>query len=373
MDKLLRMDKDLDLAQKCKLLLNEEWTEVVRSFTENQLVEFIDNTNSARVRQILTSSTKSYHYVLPTQLLAKCVNNKLDARSLQAAFKTKGAFDARSIAHEVIVPFDKLNNNVLGGSNEPYVNNPLRYPAILSRYRNQQKNKEDWDLLVDMLAEIQLAKDVNFYKSFLRQVLLEIYKLLSGVVVIYPTPSRISLNRTIELTNKFVAEKSGGERLESIITALLRTIGTKFNLFDKIERAKVNASDTSTGLSSDIQCWQNDQIILAVEVKEKELTLTQFESTVQNARTNKISEILFVAEKGLARDENNEIQKKIGQEFVSGQNIYVINFVSLVVGVLILLGEKGRVEFLRNVGPELDRVDSSILHRKRWAELLRET
>ncbi len=46
---------------------------------------------------------------------------------------------ARQVAHKVIVPFDQQHNQVLGGSKEPYVNNPLRYPGITLDYRNQQR------------------------------------------------------------------------------------------------------------------------------------------------------------------------------------------------------------------------------------------
>lgn len=366
------MNKELSFVEKCRIYLNVHWERIQKKITEDEALEFTNKTISGKIKQILTSETKSYHYVLPTQLLAKCVDYSLDIRSLQASFNSKGAFDARTIAHQVIVPFDKSNNNVLGGSNEPYVNNPLRYSGILSEYRNSQKNKEDWDLLVLLLEEIQFSDDVKYCRSFLSQVLLEIYKLLSNVIVSYPTPNRISLDNTIDLITKYVGEKSGGDRLEATVTALLRTIGTRFNLFDKIERAKVNASDTSTGLASDIECWNADNIILGVEVKDKELTITQFDSTVGNARANHISEILFVVEKGINKQEKGEIEKKKQQEFISGQNVYVRDFILFATGILILLGEKGRVEFLQNVGPELERGGSSIIHRKRWAELLRQ-
>ncbi len=51
----------------------------------------------------------SYHYVLPTQLLAKCVDHRLDTHALQAGYDAAGAFDARTVAHGVIVPFDRAH------------------------------------------------------------------------------------------------------------------------------------------------------------------------------------------------------------------------------------------------------------------------
>jgi hypothetical protein len=52
--------------------------------------------------------------------------------------------------------------------------------------------------------------------------------------------------------------------------------------------------------------------------------------------------------------------------------------VSLLVGqrgfccILILFGEDGRVQFLSEVGSELDRVNARIEHRRAWADLLKQ-
>jgi hypothetical protein len=52
--------------------------------------------------------------------------------------------------------------------------------------------------------------------------------------------------------------------------------------------------------------------------------------------------------------------------------VYLSNFFDFALGILILLGEAGRVEFLDGIGRELDRVHSDITHRKAWAELLKQ-
>ncbi|MFQ5653079.1 MAG: hypothetical protein ACE5IY_24380, partial [bacterium] len=67
-----------------------------------------------------------------------------------------------------------------------------------------------------------------------------------------------------------------------------------------------------------------------------------------------------------------KMDKKIIQEFTSGQNIYISSLVNFSRGILILLGENGRVDFISKIGPELDTAKSSIKHRKAWAALLKE-
>ena len=360
--------KDWNRAQDS---LNYQWQYLFDNSEDISITSFgLSREEVNEIQQILNSSTKSYHYVLPTQLLVKLIDSKLDCRSLQTAFNSDGTFDARTIAHKVIVPFDKANHNVLGGSNEPYVNNPLRYPAVIAEYRNQQKNQRDWDLLVKILGKIQAVNSSEFTMNYFRSVLYQIYLKLADIQVTYPTPSRISLANTVKLISDFSNEKSGGDILETLTSALFQTIGTEFDLFDEVKRSKVNASDASTGLSADIECWSNNTIVLAAEVKDKTLNLTQFKNTIESARTNKITEILLIAEKGIIEKEKTELEDRVNKEFTSGQNVYIENFHSFAIGILVLLGESGRVKYLNNIGPELDRVNSNISLRKKWAELL---
>lgn len=324
-----------------------------------------------RIVACLTSSTKSYHYVLPTQLLCKCVDKRLDCHSLQAAYKRPGAFDARTIAHHVIVPFDQANHRVLGGSAEPYVNNPLRCPAVIKRYRSQQKNKKDWDKLIAVLDAVQSASNAKFSQDVFDQILAEIYRLLAGVQVTYPVPNRVSLRDTTDLVARFTADRSGGDRIEAVCTALFQAIGKAFHLFDRVRRQKVNVADVASGMGADIECWSKGEIAVLVEVKDRSLTLTQLAAKLDVARVRKISEILFLAERGIEQTEKDQTYERIISEFASGQNVYVSNFLDFSTGILILLGEKGRVGFLRNVGEELDKANSAILHRRTWSELLK--
>jgi len=121
-------------------ILNEIWSEICQQAEQDQLQDWLtDETLLEDIRAAVNSKTKSYRYVLPTQIAAKLADLSLDARCIQVARGGSGAFDARTIAHKVIVPFDQANNSVLGGSSEPYVNNPLRILEISLSYANAQK------------------------------------------------------------------------------------------------------------------------------------------------------------------------------------------------------------------------------------------
>jgi len=367
--------EEKNFIKNCCEYLSERWQHMLKITEEDKIAKPLGQQYEwcrKIIRECLTSKTKSYHYVLPTQLLAKAVNPNLDCRSLQAAYNNPGAFDARTIAHSVIVPFDKENHKVLGGSPEPYVNNPLRCPSISPNYRNRQKNREDWDKLSKILEFVENTDNKVLVKKFFDQVLLEIHRLLTDVQVVYPTPNRISFDKTVQLLKNFISEKSGGDRIEAITVALFQTIGESFHLFVKVKREKITAADAASGMSGDIECSKNNKIVLLIEVKDKILTLIQIESTLDAARSGQISEIIFMAQKGVDVKEAKNIKKKINQEYISGQNIYIVELLDFAKGILMLLGEKGRVDYICKIGPELDRTNSAISHRKAWADLLRE-
>lgn len=364
-----------DFRARCHAYLVARWESITSQYgAEDPPPDPLRNRPElvALIRDALTSKSKSYHYVLPTHLLAKCVNPNLDAHAIQVSFGAAGAFDARSLAHAVVVPFDQANFCVLGGAPEPYANNPLRIPAVTPAYAGAQKQQGDWAKLVAIFDEVEAQANPSFTAQVFDEVLLEIYRLLARAKVTYPTPSRVSLQTTHDLVQAFLTERSGGDRIEVLAAALFQTIGERFHLFDDVRRAKVNAADRSSGMSADIECWAGGAVVLLVEVKDRALTLVQLSAKLDRARTEQITEILFIAQQGKEESEQSVIDARIVQEFASGQNVYVADFTAFALGIFILLGEEGRVDFLRRVGPELDRGASAIEHRRRWAALLRE-
>ncbi|MBM3315311.1 restriction endonuclease, SacI family, partial [candidate division WOR-3 bacterium] len=127
------LDKLLIDQEQAERRLRDVWVEVEAAASSGSLADAVQERKLlAAIRASVHSRTKSYVYVLPTQLLAKLVQPRADARCLQAKRGGRGAFDARTLCHSVVVRFDQGHENVLGGSAEPYVNNPLRVPELTS-------------------------------------------------------------------------------------------------------------------------------------------------------------------------------------------------------------------------------------------------
>ncbi|MGH2487357.1 MAG: restriction endonuclease, SacI family [Ktedonobacterales bacterium] len=311
-------------------------------------------------------------YVLPTQMLAKLVEPSLDCRSVQIASGGSGAFDARTLCRRVIVPFDRANNTVLGGSSDPYVSKPVRLPSISLAYAGQQKSKSGWAALCLALDTIEIRAEPAYTKVVFQQTLVEIHRRLSNVNVAYPVPLRINLSDCLALLRDFLSKSSGGDRAQAVVSAAFRTFGDVCHVYNDVRRGLVNTADAASGQVADVECiGEAGDIVLAVEVKDQRLTVLHVQDKVPNMRSRHVSELIFLALRGVEAGSENAIQDIMTKEFASGQNIYVFdNLSGFLKPMLALLGERGRRQFLETVGQELDSYGSDISHRRAWAELL---
>lgn len=366
-------DADESLIDKCRRIFHSSWKRISEASTTPPVSDVeIHPTLQAAIAHSINSPTKTYRYVLPTQILAKVADDRLDCHCIQASSSRKGPFDARSICDEIIVSFDKSNDGVLGGSPEPYVNNPLRRAEVSKVHRQKQKDKQGWDDLCLVLDQVETANDPTFTATIFDLVLWEIFRRLSTVRVTYSVPKRISLEDSLKLIDEYVSSKSGGDRVLAVSAALLESAGKRFQLF-QVRRAKINASDASERMLADIECVDSyGEVVLAVEVKDRSVSVTQILHKLPGLRAAKVSEILFIAQKGVESGSQEEVRELVMKEFSSGQNVYSFDLTQFARSLLALLGEGGRRDFLESVGRHLDEYSSAVQHRRSWAELLKQ-
>lgn len=322
------------------------------------------------IRNSVNAEVMSYRYVLPTQLLAKLANSSLDCRGLQKSWGVPGAFDARSLCKKVIVKFDREHENVLGGSGEPYVSKPLRWPAVTREYREHQKRKEEWDALSFVLNKVEEKQESKFTERVFDQVLLEVYRRLLTTRVSYPLPQRVSLSQIENLVRQFLSEPSGGVRPEAILYSLLKTAGERFALFKRVEFSKVTTANFFAGRVADFECYDpSGNLRLAADSKDRELTVDEVQDKLSKMRGRNVHELLFAVYQDIKEDEKEEINKLIEEGFRTGQNIHIIAPFQFLRVLWPLIGEEGRAEFLSYVSEILDEY-ASYEHRSKWAELM---
>ena len=250
------------LIAAAQAIVTSSWTGIIKQSPIVEARNFPEAIREAIERSI-NSRTKTYRYVLPTQLLAVLTDSTLDCRAIQEGSGLAGAFDARSLFPRVIVPFDRQNHNVLGGSTEPYVNNPLRIPAVLPQYSGPQKDKAGFKDLCNVLGYAHRHK--SEVGALFSAVLAAIARRLVGTHIIYPVPNRISLEQTMYVLESFLGSRSGGVRLQIVSVALFRCMGQLLNLFSKVRsgilmqqtRAQARLRTLSALRRTGISPWQS--------------------------------------------------------------------------------------------------------------------
>lgn len=225
-------------------------------------------------------------------------------------------------------------------------------------------------MLCFVLATVEDRKNKEFTRLVLRQILTEVYRRLSTVRVVYPAPRRVSLTKTIQVIHAFLSEHSGGDRLLALSSALFTVIGQRFGLYEKVRRGKITAADQASGMLADLECVTKDgRIVFAVEVKDRQITISQLRAKLRNIREKQVSEVFFVAQ-GILDSEHSEVESLINREFTSGQNVYITDLLKLSITTLSIVGEEGRRDFLRKTANQLDTYKSEITHRRAWASIL---
>ena len=362
----------LDLGKAAKLL-EAHWQAVVAEASAKPDLQYVaDITLCQAIQASVNHKQVAYRFCLPIQLLGKLINPMLDCLRLQ---KRKGdpsdvtGWDARSLGSKVIAPFNRRQENILGSSSDPYVGNPMRIPRM-ARDDQSKKDVIGWNTLVDILEQVESRGDPNFTEAVFRQVLLEMFRRQRSLRFIYPLPPRISLKGALSLAQRFLQEKSGGDRNLALCGAIFDAIGIHFGLYAKVDRARINASDEAIGQAADLECVNAEgKVVLAVEVKERTLTLTDVEGTLQKCRQRKIKDIFFTTP-GVKGNEQPALNERIARAFASGQNLYVFDFFEFARSVLALGGEPIRITFLQKVGEHLDSWNTQPSHRQAWKKLL---
>lgn len=324
------------------------------------------------IRQSITDSinsrTKTYRYVLPNQLLAKLTDPEIDCRVVQGGASMPGSFDARSFCSRHIVPFDRAHHDVLGGSADPYVNNPLRIPVINDHYAAAQRDQVGFRKLQLVLnhAEAHPPRIENL----LRLVLQAIADRLSQTKVVYPTPNRVSLQVADQMITHFLETRTGGRRLQAVASALFDTMGQRFHFYERVYAGHINRADAASGDVADLDCVDMDgETVLNVEVKDRRLRVHEVQNTLRAARERGIAEILYLIRGGVEPTDAEAYQRIKKQQFVAGHNIYEIEFEALLHPCLILFGEAGRRQLLEAVGHRLDEF-GELSDRQAWRDIL---
>lgn len=246
------------------------------------------------IRTIIQGKHLTFRYILVTALLGKATNPNINALALQAGADIKGAYDARSLCHGVLVPLERqLLNRSLGGSNEPFLNKPARFPMISpSNAVRAGKDRELLLILHKVLSEIETSEQafdglcLALWYALKRQVTRnELFSQLPE--------SADSHLKIIEFVEAFVTKSIEGQVAAILTGTIMSLYFEQFESFEVIVHP-VNQSGASSNEVADIDIKKNGEIFVAVEVKDKQFSDQDIDHAAFKVRQYGLKSITFV-------------------------------------------------------------------------------
>ncbi|MFD1884936.1 restriction endonuclease, SacI family [Paenibacillus wenxiniae] len=315
---------------------------LLQSYNEAQEITFDpDDALSKAINTVLHGTHKTYKYIMVNAFLAKATDPSINPICLQKKSKLPGAYDARSLCHQVLIKFEReFLQNALGGSNEPFLNKPARFEELsLTNAVRSGKDKETLQLLCMLLPQITDYGTAMTALISSMYYLQKIAKKNSGIATIssLKNPTYLEIN---SLLNDLVAKSMGGEALALAIGALLNMYSFSLKGDTKVETHVVNQAGSSSKEVGDIDFYNDNILTYVIEAKDKIFTPTDVDHAIQKTFQSNCNRLTFIYGPHATKlgDKNEEIliqqaaQKGIFLNIISFDD-FKINLLSMILPV----------------------------------------
>ena len=236
--------------------------------SEHYNFKFIPLDVKEAIKDIISESHLTYRYILFTSILAKIADSNIHMRALQAGADLKGAYDARSLCHKVIVPIEKEElQGRLGNSNEPFLNKPARFTTIdLSNPVRKGNDKRILESLYHLLNKLNGENSKILYEAliFAIHVTMEREERIGFEIQI---PKRnFTYLKTLSIANKILDASYEGQGSVVIAGSIIKILFLK----DHVLVHPANQSGASSKEIGDIEIHKENGVKIAIEIKDKQ-------------------------------------------------------------------------------------------------------
>lgn len=247
------------------------------------------------IAEVVLGTHLTYRYILLTNLLAKSVNSHVHPLALQAGADLSGAYDARSLCHKVLVPFEReYLAGKLGRSNEPFLNKPARFTELSTD--NAVRRGYDTNILVNCIRVLSKLENNTTAFTALKDALF--YTLQRDSLI---AEVRNSDGTDAELHSKLykfgreILTRSVEGETSAILAGLAfaiqsRIYGMPLNIFVH----PVNQAGSSSNEILDIDVFANEQLFHTAEVKDKYFTYEDVDHAARKVWNSGYNNFLFL-------------------------------------------------------------------------------
>lgn len=250
-----------------------------------------------KIEQIIGHTHLTYRYILLNGMLAKATNPDADPLALQAGAPLEGAFDARSLCHSVVVPFEQTTlEKRLGGSNEPFLNKPARYTHLSTA--NAVRRGMDRTTLERLISVFEMVNEHGNGMDALVAVLSRILELESRVIVFDEGRFKdvVSKNALSRLCQRLLSRSCEGESLALAVALLFELVSKSHGGSLLVSSHPANQSGASSNEISDVDVFEADGKTprYCCEAKDKPYTRADIDHAAGKVAESGHSTMLFV-------------------------------------------------------------------------------
>ena len=221
--------------------------------------------------QTFQMSAKTYAPALGTVLLARATDARIDPLSIKAEYGSN-TYSLRTLCHEVLVPAARqLGFSIRNTGREPLNNQPFfRYDHMTEIDRVRDKPSfERFMSGIARIGELDQSQAMAAFAAFLRVAITTAQQLRNYSV----DSSDLTLQEVVRIVELFLAEGVDRPRRTQALVA------AAFDITHSDVRAR-RLNDPSRDYPGDIQAFDNEQPILAAEVRAKPVPATEVEAFV---------------------------------------------------------------------------------------------
>lgn len=235
--------------------------------------------------QTFQMTSKTYTPALGTLLLARATDDRIDPLSIKMEFGPN-TYSLRTVGHEVLVPAARsLGFSIRNTGREPLNNQPFfRYDHMskIDRVRDKPAHAQ-FVFGVTKVGELDRDQALAALAAFLR-VAITVAQQLDDYVV---NPGALTVQRVIATVETFLSEGTDRPRRTQALVA------AAFDVTHRDVRSR-RLNDPSRDYPGDIQAFDEDLPILAVEVRAKRVSSTEVEGFVSACRRAGIGRAFMV-------------------------------------------------------------------------------
>lgn len=320
---------------------------------------------------VIDNTHLTYKYILFTAVLSKATDERINPLCLQKQSNLPGAYDARTVCHKVIVPFEmEVLKKALGGSNEPFLNKPARFPELDKSNAVRRGNDQAiLNALCDNLPLIATSIDAYQCLVYLLCKLIRIRDEKQKLTIFKIESSTNLPSKLLQYINEALRVSYEGEVLTLMVAGIYHLMYLH-NSDATVEVHPVNQSGASGREVSDLDIYISGRLVSSNELKDKGYAETDVRHAADKVINAGGTRMLFI--EGPRGEKDSDFIDTIQNEYMSRNFILRIisyqHFLSVMIPSLEIIDCEEFVRYILQTARETKFKEAVIIYLDRLAQ-----